>query len=44
MTVDGTGSFTLLINFTNPTPNEAFTVNVTVADQPFSFSFTYVVD
>ena len=43
MTVGGTGQYALVISFNNPTPNEAFTISVTVAGQPFSFSFKYVV-
>ena len=43
MTVGGTGEYALVISFNAPTPNEAFTISVTVAGEPFSFSFTYVV-
>jgi len=43
MTVDGTGDYKLVIPFTDPPPNESFTINVTVAGEPFTFSFTYVV-
>jgi hypothetical protein len=43
MTVDGSGAFILTITFVDPTPNEAFTIDVTVAEESFSFSFTYEV-
>ncbi len=43
MTVGGTGEYALVITFNSPPPNEAFTISVTVAGEPFTFSFTYVV-
>ncbi len=43
MTVDDTGQYRLRIAFSNPPPNAVFTISVTVAGEPFSFSFTYVV-
>ncbi len=43
MTVGGTGEYALVITFNSPPANEAFTISVTVAGEPFTFSFTYVV-
>ena len=43
MTVGGTGEYSLVISFSNPPPNESFTISVTVAGEPFTFPFMYVV-
>jgi len=43
MTVGGGGEYSLVISFNNPTPNESFTISVTVGGESFSFSFTHVV-
>ena len=43
MTVGGTGEYSLVISFSNPPPNESFTISVTVAGEPFTLSFMYVV-
>jgi hypothetical protein len=43
MSVGGDGEYSLVIDFNDPPPNESFTISVTVAGEPFTFSFTYVV-
>ncbi|MCB2224952.1 MAG: hypothetical protein KQH83_12350, partial [Actinobacteria bacterium] len=41
MTVGSSGEYALVIDFNNPTPNDEFTIDVTVDGTAFAFSFTY---